>query len=346
MRSAVVLVVAAAVAAGSAARAEEAIGGDASATSQTLSVTDCRETSGLLALCLAKHEKFAPCSKELSMQHSCFKARGSLDSQRMFPPGEHYPVTLHRVRHGTALTPLHDLFVGRSLELYGEWSEPEVELFAQILGENSTAIDVGANIGAMTVPLAKMVGRNGAVFAFEPQRILFQVLNANVALNGLSNVWAFPAAVGKPTEPGESVLLSPLILRTGSNMGAATVLDDEGQDSNKYEAAQLVALDEYLPMFPSAVGLIKVDINGHEKDVLEGARRIIERDQPFLYVENDAQTRDLLDYIAESFGYGCRQHQPKLFNADNYNGVAENFFGEIASINIVCAPFARMNIFG
>merc|ERR1712176_1057446 len=57
-------------------------------------------------------------------------------------------------------------------------------------------IDVGANLGGFTVPLAERVGPSGAVHAFEPFRKVFQHLNANVALNGLTNVYAHNTALG------------------------------------------------------------------------------------------------------------------------------------------------------
>ena len=77
-----------------------------------------------------------------------------------------------------------DMYIGRSLDLYGEFSEGEVEVFAQILREGDLALDLGANIGCHTVFMAKKVGDKGVVIAVEPQRLIFQLLSANVALNG------------------------------------------------------------------------------------------------------------------------------------------------------------------
>lgn len=71
-----------------------------------------------------------------------------------------------------------DTFIGRSLDLYGEFSEFESMLFTQILKPGMVAIDVGANIGCFTVPMAKRVGPNGLVVAIEPQRVIYQTLCA------------------------------------------------------------------------------------------------------------------------------------------------------------------------
>ena len=71
-----------------------------------------------------------------------------------------------------------DLYVGRSLELYGESSEFEGELFAQLCRPGQIVVEVGAHIGSHTIHLAKLVGPAGTVYAFEPQRIIFQIMCA------------------------------------------------------------------------------------------------------------------------------------------------------------------------
>jgi hypothetical protein len=84
-------------------------------------------------------------------------------------------------RHGMMLYNVHDLYVGRSLDQYGEFSQGEIDLFGQILKPGQVVLDVGANIGAHTLWFAQTVGPSGTVLAFEPQRIVFQALCANLA---------------------------------------------------------------------------------------------------------------------------------------------------------------------
>ena len=88
------------------------------------------------------------------------------------------------------------MYIGRSLKEYGEWSELEMDTFLHFVSAGDTVVDGGANIGAFTIPLAKKVGEHGQVYAYEAQRIVSQMLNANVALNELSNVHAFHRALG------------------------------------------------------------------------------------------------------------------------------------------------------
>src|SRR5882724_6319724 len=100
-------------------------------------------------------------------------------------------------RHGDMLYNVNDRYIGRSLDLYGEWAEAELELLGLFIKPGDSVVDVGANLGTHTVFFAHKAGARGAVFAFEPQRVVFQLLCANLALNGLTNVHAYHAAVSR-----------------------------------------------------------------------------------------------------------------------------------------------------
>src|SRR5258707_14359705 len=108
---------------------------------------------------------------------------------------------LKACRYGHMLYNIHDVYVGRSLDLYGEFSEGEVGLFRQLVKPGDLVLDVGANIGTHTLFFSQRIGATGRVLAFEPQRIVFQTLCANLAINSATNVWCYPHAVGG--EPGE-----------------------------------------------------------------------------------------------------------------------------------------------
>jgi len=95
------------------------------------------------------------------------------------------------------LTNPNAIFIGKSLEVYGEWSHGEVDLLSKLLRPDDNVIEIGSNIGAHTVFIARDICSSGIVYAFEPRRLLFQMLCVNIALNGLTNVFAYQKAIGR-----------------------------------------------------------------------------------------------------------------------------------------------------
>jgi FkbM family methyltransferase len=233
---------------------------------------------------------------------------------------------LKACRHGQMLYNIHDMYIGRSLDLYGEYSEGEVELFRQVVQPGNVVVEVGANFGAHTVFLAQQVGIVGVVLALEPQRVVFQTLCANLALNNLPNVIALPQAAG--AESG-SIKVPALDYRRENNFGGLALGSfDVGED------VPVVTIDSFNLQRCS---FIKVDVEGMETDVLRGAARTIERFKPVLYVENDKREKaeELVRHI-DSIGYNMYWHLPYYFSPNNYFGNTTNVFPNTVSINMIC----------
>jgi hypothetical protein len=127
---------------------------------------------------------------------------------------------LTTTRYGRFLYNPKDTYIGRALERYGEAHEHELQLLRQLCSAGDCVFDLGANLGDHTVPFAQHVGERGFVFAFEPQRVIFQMLCANVALNGLVNVDCIHAAVG--AEHG-TVLIPEIDYSAEGNYGGVEV---------------------------------------------------------------------------------------------------------------------------
>ena len=135
---------------------------------------------------------------------------------------------LKECRHGFFLYNRNDTFIGRSLDIYGEWCEGELVALFQIVQPGHVVIDVGANIGTHTVPLAKKVTKTGLALAFEPQRQVFNYLTANLVVNNLLHVATFQKAVGDT----EGVLHVPLIdPNQAFNFGAVNL--EEASEGNR-----------------------------------------------------------------------------------------------------------------
>ena len=234
---------------------------------------------------------------------------------------------LKHCRHGVMLYNIRDQYVGGSLDRYGEFSELEAQLFSGLIKPGMLVVEVGANIGAHTMHLAQLVGENGGVVAFEPQRVIYQMLCANLALNGIENTDAKCLAVG--AEPGE-IVVPRVDYRSAGNFGGISLGAGDG------DVVEMIALDNLL--LP-ACHMIKIDVEGMEKSVLDGARQTIARFRPYLYVEDDRRDKHA-ELIATLFDLDYRMwwHLPWLFNPGNFAGDSENIFPGIASFNLICLP--------
>ena len=227
----------------------------------------------------------------------------------------------------------HDRFIGRCLEVYGEFSPGEWDLLAQIIKPGMTVVEVGANIGAHTVPMARAC-RPGQLYAYEPQRRVFQILCANLVANDIDNVVAAPDACGM--EPGEATI-PPFDYQAEGNFGGVSIAAADATG----ERVRVVRLDD---LGLAACGLIKIDVEGHEAEVLAGAVETIARCRPILYVENDreAHQRAVIGLI-RGLGYRLHWHTPPLVGRNNFKGVETNVFPKvIGSINMLCIPEERV----
>jgi len=236
-------------------------------------------------------------------------------------------LAIRRCRYGPMMYLRQDQYVGRSFAEYGEFSEGEVDVFRQCLRPGDVALDVGANLGAHTVPLAQLVGPTGAVHAFEPQRILFQILCGNLALNEVANVRALPFALGRA--PG-STTVPPLDYRGANNFGGIPLGTTAGEN------VPVITLDQ---LGLAQVRLIKIDVEGMEIDVLAGGKDTLARCRPILYVENDrADKAEALVAQLQEDGYRMWWHTPPLYNPNNLLGNPQNVFGNVMSFNMLCLP--------
>lgn len=234
---------------------------------------------------------------------------------------------LAMTREGYCLYNRHDAYIGRSIEKYGEFSALEMQLLGRLCAPDDFVIEVGANIGTHTVAIAKRVGPGGTVLAFEPQRLVFQNLCANVALNSLRNVFCYWAAAG--AAEGKITVPEPDPGQANNFGGIALGGNAQGF------AVDCLMLDGFLSL--PRLKLIKIDVEGMEMDVISGARELIRKFRPVIYVENDRlEKSEGLMRLIDSLGYDMHWHLPPLFNPDNCRGERENLYPGVVSVNMVC----------
>jgi FkbM family methyltransferase len=156
------------------------------------------------------------------------------------------------------------------------WYDPLIykgdENFFEIyLKRGDTVIDVGANIGVLTLKAAAIVGDGGKVFSIEAHPTTFRYLRGNVCLNHFGNIEVFNVAVGNKRGVVE------ISDRKTSDVENRIV--PEGGTKIKVET-----LDTLLNHRIKTVDLLKIDVEGYEKFVLAGAAKILEKTK-CIYIE-------------------------------------------------------------
>ena len=149
------------------------------------------------------------------------------------------------------------------------WEPYLVTLIPQYVKPGTTVIDAGAHIGTHTLTMARAAGRTGRVFAFEPQKKIYRELVRNLELNGARNVRPLRFALG---DRHGVIEMSKAV---AGNEGGTGV----GPGGDK---AELRTIDSF--GFRN-VSFIKIDVEGFEDPVLDGAAQTIRTQRPVLLVE-------------------------------------------------------------
>lgn len=210
----------------------------------------------------------------------------------------------------------YDIGIGASLNWVGYWAYPEMDYIRKYA--TGQVIDVGANYGTFTLEFAKTATE---VIAFEPQRVVWQCLVGNLALNCIENVQAVNCALGEKN--GETHIPA---IRYDALCDLGGVQIGHGR-----EPVVMRTLDSFF-LRPS---LIKIDVEGYEDNVLLGARETLARSRPVLYIENNekhhgGRQAELLIQLVEELGYHWVWHRPRYYNL--------GFGGECFGENMLCLP--------
>jgi len=137
--------------------------------------------------------------------------------------------------------------------------------------ENSVFLDIGANIGNHTIFFAKILGAK-KIYAFEPQEDIFRILKKNLFLNKISDkVSLYNIALGSKKTFGRIKSIKK------NNFGSFAIKEGLGGK------IKIVPLDSF--GIKEKIHLIKIDVEGFEKEVLKGARNTISKNKPFCWIE-------------------------------------------------------------
>lgn len=236
-------------------------------------------------------------------------------------------INLH-TRRGPMAYLSNDVYIGRAIEFYNEVNEIEIEFLLSLLKSDDVVVDIGANIGTHTIPFAQKVKK---VYAFEPQLPIFDLLVENIKLNLLGEkIELFNCALGR--EDNTAFSLPKIDYDAPGNFGGIGCTESISDKPVEVRVLDRVPIER--------IALLKIDVEGSEIDVLNGAKGHIHRSRPLLYVENDRPEKSaaLIDLI-QGLGYRLYWHLPPLFNPANILGKSENIFPNEVGINMLCVPF-------
>lgn len=192
---------------------------------------------------------------------------------------------LKQLRHGLFNLIRGDM-ISEISNYCGEWSEAEVAIFASFLPQDGVVIEVGSNIGLHAVPIAQMI-HQGKLICFEPQRIIYQQLLCNLALNNIIHAETHRLAVGNENK---RLTIQSTDYETSWNYGAFSLnkgFHSEALFTGKIneDQVEMIQLDDFLFSSLKRLDLIKIDAEGLERTVLMGAEKIIQNFRPVLFVE-------------------------------------------------------------
>jgi FkbM family methyltransferase len=144
--------------------------------------------------------------------------------------------------------------------------------------------DIGANIGTFTTWMAKAFP-NGKVHAFEPQRVVFQMLSGNAAINNLYNVYTYNIGLGKENTKIE--FEEPNYFQQ-NDFGTFSLVEDIITEKTKNKiVVQINTLDWFVQYYNiPKVHLLKIDVEGMDLDVLQGGTQTIKKHLPVIFIEH------------------------------------------------------------
>lgn len=227
-----------------------------------------------------------------------------------------FPLLLAACRHGNFRLPLFDPSVTRSMLAYGEYLPRQAEALAAFLRPGDMAVEVGAKLGSLTLPMARAVGSSGRVIAIEAQSLYHQCLLGTIADGAVPWVEARLQAAG--AAPGTTSVRRIDPTRAAGFGGTGFSADGIADE------IEVICLDS---LDLKACRLIRIDAEGGELTVLQGAASLIGEYLPVLCIEYElGDPHESLTAFLHGFGYRAFTLQSPLFAEQNYRNCAVNLF--------------------
>jgi FkbM family methyltransferase len=170
---------------------------------------------------------------------------------------------------------------------------------AKYVAAGDTVYDIGANMGYVTLSLAKRVGPRGHVIAFEPVPTNFDLLQKNIAINPVSQVQALNVAASDRS--GDA------LMRVTGNSSMASMVWHRNEASARELNIKTVAIDNLVDAGHfGAPQFVKIDVEGSEGFVLQGMVRTVATAKPVIFLECSGVGRETTWRLLRDMGYRCQ----------------------------------------
>ena len=240
-------------------------------------------------------------------------------------PTRYGPMTFFRNDRG-ALT--------QSLQAYGEWAEHEITICGRFVQAGDTVVDVGAYIGTHGLAFAQRVGPAGKVYSFEAQPASFALLAHNLAAAEHGGIVTAVNAAVSHAGTGSSVLLDEIDITAPSSYGSAAIGAAHG--GLHRVSVPTVTLDT---LKLTTCALVKIDVEGMEDQVLQGAEQLLRSCGPVVYAEcNAVDPGSRVAARLRAYGYEVWMHVCNAFNPQNWRAQQRNIFGDSKEVALVGVP--------
>jgi len=199
---------------------------------------------------------------------------------------------------------------------FKDWGKEHNNGFRALLGISmgkKVVFDIGAHIGLCTLPLSKVVNRNGFVYAFEPAKTNLDYLRKNIIYNKIRNIKVIPCIVGEESKSKVSFFES----RLKSGMNSLILYKDDGTFTMTYK--RQISLDDFCSKNNIIPDVIKIDVEGAEIKVLHGAKNILSKYRPTIILSVHPRQLRIMGESVEGLKKVIESLRYKILDMDGKN---------------------------
>jgi tetratricopeptide (TPR) repeat protein len=210
----------------------------------------------------------------------------------------------------------------QSIAWYGEYLQPQLELIARLISPGAHVVEAGSGIGEHAIALAKMVGAQGHLLAYETRPVVQRILRQNIEVNRIAGIVTLMRRdLGGP--------------QAGSDVNGQAISDDApAPAANDPEGADTVDA-----LLLARLELLKIRSEANAGAILDGATETLWRLRPVIFASvGDALAVQKLAEKVRAFGYRCWRVETPFFNSDNYHRREADIFDGEGEMALLAMP--------